>query len=97
MTIRTLTILAVVAAIASPAAAEIKVNIVGKDASVVEAEIVKAAKTVCRHALLASPVSMYTVCVEVATADAMDQLSSARATYGKASTPVEMTRVSAAK
>lgn len=99
MMIRTLTILAAVAAIATPAAAaDIKVNIVGKSASVVQAEIYKAAQAVCREGMTGvAPISRYGACVNVVAEDAMAQFVAARATYGKAVTPLDVTRVSAAK
>ena len=98
MMIRTLTILSAIAAVAGPAAAaEIKINIVGKDAVTVQAEIVKAAKSICREAMVSTPISMFGACVNVVADDAMAQFASARATYGKAVTPMDVTLVSGAK
>jgi hypothetical protein len=81
--IRTLTILATLAAFAAPAAAsaaDIKINIVGKSAEAVEAEIAKAAYRVCRDELRGSMgVSMQAMCIDLVSDDAKSQLAAARA------------------
>jgi hypothetical protein len=99
MMIRTLTILSAIAAVAGPAAArDITVNIVGKSDEAVRAEILQAAKTVCRDELQGSlALSMYTVCVAGVSADAMADLEKARAGYAKATTALDLTLVSVAK
>ena len=96
MMIRTLTILSAVAAVAGPAAAaDIKINIVGKEAAQLQAEIRRAAKTVCLREL--DRIAPFSRCVDAVTADAAAQLTAARATYGEAKAPLDVTRISAAK
>lgn len=99
MIIRTLAILSALAAVAGPAAAaDIKINIVGKDAAVVRAEIAKAARTVCREGLSGlTPLSQFAACLQGVTADAEAQLTAARASYAKAPPVMGVTRISAPK
>jgi hypothetical protein len=81
--IRTLTIIATLAAFAAPAAAsaaDIRISIVGKSAEAVEAEIAKAANRVCIEELRGSMgVSMQAMCIEMVSQDAKAQLAAARA------------------
>ena len=99
MVIRTLPILSALAAVAGPAAAaDIKINIVGKDAAVVRAEISKAARTVCREGLGGmTPLAQYASCLNLVTADAMAQFTTARSGYARSVPAMAVTRVSAAK
>ncbi len=70
--IRTLTVLATLAAIAGPAcASELKVSLVGKDAATIKSDITTAAKAVCAkdillegHMSLSPMVSEVNACVE---------------------------------
>ena len=97
--IRTLTIITAFAAIAAPAAAEVKINIVGKDAATVRAEISQAAVTTCRRDLRGAigSVSVLEMCRRGAMADALEQFERARASYRTASTPLTVTRISTVK
>jgi hypothetical protein len=80
--IRTFTVLAALAAFATPAAAEtqIRVNIVGKDAKTIQADIQKAAELACRQDvrnafLYISPLKQ---CVEESVERAMKQVPPAQ-------------------
>jgi hypothetical protein len=76
--IRTLSALAVVAALASPAAAEsTRVSIAGKDDQAIRADVHKAAKKVCNEAYLGDPVAAFhelNDCVADAETGAMVQV-----------------------
>lgn len=95
--IRTLTLIAALAAVASPALAEVKVNITGKDAATVEALIGQAANTVCRDELRGSLGSFTSMrmCVAAAKEDAMAKVAAMRApTYAAEKAPLAVTRIS---
>jgi|GEM_PF-5498819 len=77
--IRSFTILAALAAIASPAAAatEMRVSIVGKDAATIQSDIRKAAATVCWKEFRAGETSFMTTlkaCTDASYERAMKQV-----------------------
>ena len=81
--IRTFAILAALATIASPAAAEtqIRVKIVGKDAKTIQAEIRKAAEVACWEDFRGGDsiyISPLKACVEDSVARAMQQIPPAQ-------------------
>jgi hypothetical protein len=95
--IRTLTVIAALAAVASPAMAEVKVNITGKDAATVETLITDAAGAACRQELRGSVNSFANMraCVEAAKDDAMAKVATMRGTtYAAERAPLAVTRIS---
>jgi hypothetical protein len=100
--IRTLTALAALAsvvALASPASADVKVNIAGKDPATVASLIRTAAIAACREELAGSMIAfqMHSACVKASTADAMAQVAAKTASYASTPTSLEVTRISASK
>ena len=76
--IKTLTIAAALAAFASTAsAAEIHVSLVGKDQKTIQADIARAARSVCREELAtrAEWIASYARCVDESVARAMSVLA----------------------
>jgi hypothetical protein len=91
--------LASVVALASPASADVKVNIAGKDPATIASLVRAAAVVACRQELAGSMVAiqMQPSCVKAATADAMAQVAAKTATYASTPTSLELTRISASK
>lgn len=93
-----LSLTALAAAAAPAAAAEIRVNIVGKDMPAIRAEVIAAANNVCREQLRGSleAFHMHGACVREVSQGPIAQAKAAKETYtsARAVTPLGVTLVS---